>query len=192
MVRDAVCLPPPQRAEHADQADQADTRQLTGQGCALHDCFCNKAGQAMPPNWGLTRTLRDCTWTPPPHVSEHDDHADHEPTTQLTGQLCVLHACDCDRAGHAAPPYATGVTTERVCVCTPPPHDWLHLDHDDHEPTTQFTGHFWTLHGCDCTNAGHAAPPKAGCVVTERVCDCTPVPHDLEHEDQAVHADTTQ
>jgi len=32
MVRDAVCLPPPQRAEHADQADQADTWQLTGQG----------------------------------------------------------------------------------------------------------------------------------------------------------------
>ena len=59
----------------------------------------------------------------------------------------MLHAWLCDNDGHAAPPFAAAVTTERDCDWVPPPQrveQSVQLDHDD---TTQSTGHGCRLHG---------------------------------------------
>jgi len=70
-----------------------------------------------------------------PHGLVHADHADHADTAQLTGQARVLHCCDCDNAGHERPPWAAATVTERICICTPPPHVLEHADHADHALT---------------------------------------------------------
>lgn len=76
--------------------------------------------------------------------------------------------------------------TERVRA--PVPHC---LEHADHGPVTQL-GHLWVLHFCVCDKTGHAAPPKADCVMTVRVDVCEPPPQVAVHLDQADHADTVQ
>lgn len=135
----------------------------------LHDCCCDTTGQAVPPKAGAVSTRRDCTWVPPLHDLEHGVHADHPPTTQLTGQGWVLHGCVCDKTGHPLPPKATLRTTDRVCVCEPPPQVLEHADHDDQPLTSQLTGQGCVLHACDSDKAGHATPPWAAAVMTDRL-----------------------
>ena len=118
--------------------------------------------------------------------------ADHEPTTQFTGQLCVLHAWDCIKAGHATPPLAVATTTERVCVWVPPPQVAVHVDQLDQPLTMQCTGHACVLQRTLCVRAGHALPPCAAAVSMERLCDWVPPPQLVEHADIGPHALTTQ
>jgi len=136
--------------------------------------------------------LRVCVCTPPPHVRVHADHAVHDDTEQWTGQFCVLQFLDCERAGHAAPPLAAATTIDRVCVCEPPPQEAEHLDHADQPLTTQWTGHAWVLHACCCVNDGHAVPPNAAVVMTDRMDIWLPRPHGAEHAPHGDHDDTTQ
>ena len=86
-VRVCERTPPPHDLEQAVQAPQADTAQSIGQAWLLHDCSSVKDGQPLPPNAAATLTERDAVCTPPPQEREQVDHADHEPTTQSTGQL---------------------------------------------------------------------------------------------------------
>jgi hypothetical protein len=44
-------------------------------------------------------------------------------------QACVLHGRVSSVLGHPRPPHDAGTTTERVRVCVPPPHAWLHTVH---------------------------------------------------------------
>jgi len=44
-----------------------------------------------------------------------------------------------------------------------------HADQADQLLTAQLMGQPCELQGCDCDSAGHATPPKAGCVVMVRV-----------------------
>ena len=135
---------------------------------------------------------------PEPHDFVHvdADHSVHSPTTQSTGQAWVLQACVSDRAGHAAPPNAAGVTTTRERDWMPEPHDFEHVDadHSVHSPTTQSRGQAWVLQACVSDRAGHAAPPYAAGVTTARERDWMPEPHDFEHvdADHSVHSPTTQ
>jgi len=57
----------------------------------------------------------------------------------------------------------------RVWVCEPPLHVAEQADQADQLLTAQLTGQPCVLQGCDCDSAGHATPPKAGCVVMVRV-----------------------
>jgi len=66
--------------------------------------------------------------------------------TALAGHACVLHACDTDNDGHAAPPLDAGVITVRFCDCTPPSHDAEQVLHADHSLTAQFTAQACVLH----------------------------------------------
>jgi len=106
-----------------------------------------------------TNTDRDCVRTPPPQDREQADHTDHALTAQLRGHGWALQTCVCDKAGHAAPPKAGAVSTARVCLCEPPPHDKEQADHADHAPTLQLMGHACMLHDWMFVNAGHALPP---------------------------------
>ena len=51
---------------------------------------------------------------PPPQEAEQELHEPQPDTMQSTGHGCVLHASEPVKVGHAAPPYAVGVVTERV------------------------------------------------------------------------------
>jgi len=125
-------------------------------------------------------------------VSEQADHEDHCDTWQSTGQWCVLHACDATKAGQAEPPWAEATETARVRVCRPPPHCAEQTDHLDQPDTTQLTGHAAVPQTCCRDKVGHALPPYAAGVMTARVCDCTPPPHDCEQADHDDHDVTSQ
>ena len=56
----------------------------------------------------------------------------------------------------------------------------------------QSTGHACTLQFCTCVNTPQPTPPWAVARTVERLRPWLPVPHDLEHEPQAPHAETTQ
>jgi len=119
------------------QADQALTAQSTGHGCVLHERVSDVAGHAAPPKAAAVVTERERDCEPPPHVRVHFEKSDHDVTTQSTAQLWVLHACDWIKVGHMLPPFCGAVTTERVCVCEPLPHDLLHVVHVDQAETSQ-------------------------------------------------------
>jgi len=178
--------------EHGVHADHPPTTQLTGQGWVLHGCVCDKTGHPLPPKATLRTTDRVCVCEPPPQVLEHADHDDQPLTSQLTGQGCVLHAWDSDKAGHATPPLAAAVMTDRLWDWEPPPHVAEHTPHADQPLITQFTGHGWVLHDCCCVNDGHDRPPLAAGRVTVRVCLDTPPPHVTEHADHADQPETKQ
>ena len=60
----------------------------------------------------------------------------------------VTAACCSDSAGHATPPCAVGVVTERERVCEPLPHDFVHASYALQAETAQSTGHASSLHDC--------------------------------------------
>jgi len=82
--------------------------------------------------------------------------------------------------GRAAPPCAASTTIDRVDICTPPPHDLVQPDHDDHVLTWQSTGQGWLLQDWDSSNDGHAVPPLRAGRATERLRDWTPPPQVAE------------
>jgi len=123
---------------------------------------------------------------------EQADHVDHAPTWQCTAHGWVLHVWDSDKDGHAAPPLALRVITERVLIWEPPLHFAEHDDHDDHPLTTQLTGQAWVLHAFVWAKGGHALPPKATFTVMVRVCVWEPPLHGLVHADQDDHGPTAQ
>ena len=114
-------------------------------------------------------------------MAEHALQADHPLTSQLTGHGWLLHDCVRFKSGHAAPPWAGSVTTERDCDCKPPPQRSEHVVQADQALTAQSMGHGCALQGRDSEVAGHADPPKAAAVETRRVRDCEPPPHEREH-----------
>ena len=85
---------------------------------------------------------------PAAQVFEHADQELHLPTTQSTGQACLLHAREDLRSGHALPPYATFVLMLRALDCVPEPQDLLQLLQALHVLTTQSTGHACLLQSC--------------------------------------------
>ncbi len=97
--------------------------------------------------------------------------ADQSLTWQSTGHGWVLHSWDRARAGHAAPACLAETNTERVDVCTPPPHFLEQTLQAVHESTTQCTGQAFVPHACDWRKDGQLAPPCAGCTVMGRVRD---------------------
>jgi len=48
-------------------------------------------------------------------------------------QLGVLQFCSSTMAGHAAPPFCTGVTMARVRCCVPPPHAAVQSSSNKHK-----------------------------------------------------------
>ncbi len=51
-----------------------------------------------------------------------------------------MHVCDPDNTDEHAPPFAAGVVTVRDCVCVPPPHVAVHVDHADQALSTHGVG----------------------------------------------------
>jgi len=106
----------------------------------LHDSDCANTGHAAPPLACARTILRICERTPPPHDLEQAVQPPQADTAQSIGQARELHACSSRNDGQPLPPKAAATLTDRVAVCTPPPHEREHVDQLDHEPTTQSTG----------------------------------------------------
>jgi hypothetical protein len=68
---------------------------------------------------------RDLVFDPLPQVLVQSPYADQLETWQLTGQPKVLQVVEEERAGHATPPFAATVSTERDLVFLPVPQDWV-------------------------------------------------------------------
>lgn len=145
MGRVRVWRPPLQVVEHADQADQAPTTQLTGQAAELQACEATGLAPRAASHCSSwpSEQVTERVWVPPPHVLEHTDQA---PVSQC-GQTCVLHDCVCVNTGHGMPPLAAATVILRVADCLPPPHRAEQTDHADQPLTTQLRGHAWVLQG---------------------------------------------
>jgi hypothetical protein len=161
-----VCRPPPHGLEHAPDGMNSLTTQSTGTGhaCVLHASVCtwsSAAGHAAPPHDAGVTTTRFNVRTPPPHVAEQRPDGKNELMTQSTFVHSGAHACALhvsvltfsESAGHALPPWAGDVTTLRMTVCTPPPHDREHEPEGLKSLITQSTGtgHACVLHASDLT-----------------------------------------
>jgi hypothetical protein len=144
----------------------------------------------LPPNFGsVCARLRFCE--PVPHDFVHVDHAFQVLVLQLTGQRCVLQARVSAVWEWALPP-ALGGVAERERSMEPPPHDLVHVDHERHAATLPSTAQTKSLHSRVSLRYGHEYPPLLACRVTARLRLCEPLPHDLEHGDQAENAETEQ
>ena len=87
------------------------------------------------------------------------DQGCHAETTQLTAHAATLHGRVSAVCGHAVPPAAGAVATERARFCAPLPQLLVHAVHGPNADMAQSTGQAWRLHqriSCDC---GHADPP---------------------------------
>jgi len=117
-----------------------------GHTCVLHACICvlvDASGHATPPLAAAVTTVRTSCCCPPPHMTEHMPMALKPLMTQSTlggavgpgvdvgpavgpvvganvGHICMLHATIwvlVEASGHAAPPFAAGLTTARTSCC---------------------------------------------------------------------------
>jgi hypothetical protein len=186
-VRVRCCVPPPHVAVHAVNTDHGDSSHAVPHAPRLHALFSVSAGQSAAP----AVIVRVRVITPSSHVFVHVDHAVHALTahahaTTMHGRVSTFNAA----AGHGVPPFAAGVTTDRVRRSSPAPHACEHVDHAVNADITQFTGQLATLHGSDSVVAGHVAPLHAAAVVTGRVRVRMPAPHVVLHADQFSHAPT--
>ena len=171
MVKVRLWEPPPHEAEQPLNPVHWPWQSTGGHACSLHACRCGLAGQAAPPFWAGTATLKTCDCDPPPHATEQEPKPDHEPW-QSTGQACWLQPTTCGLDGHAAPPNRACRVTVNVCDFWPPPQVAEHALKPDHVPWQSSGGHACSLHACDRVKAaGQAAPPLAACTLMVYVCD---------------------
>ena len=146
--------PLPHVCVHDAHAPQSDCTQLTGQACALQCLSSRVCAHLRPPYCACTVGTRDRLCQPEPHDSEHMSHAPQSESAQSTGHECELQTRCCDRAPHATPPCAAGVTVRRARLCTPEPHDREHAPHAPQAETMQSMGQACSLQGCVSASAG--------------------------------------
>jgi len=105
---------------------------------------------AVPPYWSGVVTSLVFSFNPDPHVVLHGPQSVQSPSTQSTGQGCVLHASSFVYTFGSArsmlappseqlPPYSAGVMV-RVRVDVPPPHGSLQAPASLQSEITQSTG----------------------------------------------------
>ena len=150
----------------------------------------------MPPKVASLVCVRALLWVPPPHVAVHKSNALHAVTTQFTGHGSVLHTADWCVSGQECPGVA--LMSERVLSCVPPPHVLLQSVNSPHAPYTQLGaaaggGHSSVSQVWDwLTSVGHAVPPVAAGVTTERDRVCVPPPHVTVQSEKEPQADISQ
>lgn len=129
---------------------------------------------------------------PAPHVVLHSDQDEKSDTVQLIGHGTKLHTADCVSGGHGLPPLAGTVTTDRVCVLVPLPHDVEQFENSPQSDTTQSTGQGSVLQGWEDSRLSHWFPPWAGARLTVRVRVWVPPPHDTGQTLYGPHSDNSQ
>jgi hypothetical protein len=170
--------PVPHDFVQALQLDQLSTAQSFAQLCTLQSRDRVLPGHARPLCIG-SRFVRFADCVPLPQDLLQVVHADHSPTTQLTGQLCMLHTLLSVAGEHALPPLrgCRWPMRERACVPLLAPRlpAWsvvfqgLHVkEHAPHGVNVlsfwQSTGQSQVLQSARCVAPGHALPLCMGCV----------------------------
>eukprot|EP01012_Entosiphon_sulcatum_P065558 TRINITY_DN9450_c0_g1_i5.p2 TRINITY_DN9450_c0_g1~~TRINITY_DN9450_c0_g1_i5.p2 ORF type:complete len:227 (-),score=11.44 TRINITY_DN9450_c0_g1_i5:4257-4937(-) len=84
------------------------------------------------------------------------------------------------------------MTIERVLVCVPLPHVWLHVPQVVQFERTQSTGQGSTLQVRVSFKSGHATPPFDVSMITLRFLDIDPPPHTAVHGENSDHSVTVQ
>jgi hypothetical protein len=176
IMQSMLCSGPVQAVSHEGLPRQGWTSSMTGQTAPL-------AGGVM--------TVRVRVLCAMPHAAEHGLKELHCETTQSTGHACVLHDVEADSAPWQLPPWVATDTTERVRDWKPPPQVFAQAPNALQPLTTQFTGHWCTLH-CWVSNVGTQLPPYRAWPIKKRVRNCVPVAHSLLHSLQGDHGEVVQ
>ena len=103
--------------------------------------------------------LRVTTCLPPPQVLVHVLQELHEPTAQSTGHESLPQVRVALSAGHTSPLCCMAISTLRVWVCEPPPHECVHALQAPNAETSQSIGQATTVQAVDCADSPHATPP---------------------------------
>ena len=125
-----------------------------GHAWDLQAWVSTREGQATPPKFADTCTLRMRFWDPPPQVLEQAFQVPHEDTTQSIGQCWVWQARLSLLDGQATPPSETAVVTLRVRAWLPVPQVTEHADQLLKSLMTQSTGQLCELQSWDCCKSG--------------------------------------
>ena len=138
-------------------------------------------------------TVRSRVLVPVPQVLEHVVHSVHSDTEQCTGHGPMWHSWVSMRGSHFLP-FQRGCTSiMRVLVCVPAaPQVLVHCVHSDQAVSLQSSGQCFWLQAVVRAVEAHAAPPKAGGVVTWRVSTLMPPPQVAEQEPGVQFGFTTQ
>jgi hypothetical protein len=195
---------------HVLQADHAPFHaQSTAHVCVLQDCVSALCGHDVPPFSGGV-FVRERDWAPVPHDLVHVLHCDQSPSSQFLGhskELQVRSVWWNSRASTAArevvvlynsqqsrPLPDLGVVYVALRVCTPWPHDVLHVVHGPNV-AVQFTSHDCGLQSSlSSTSPRQTTPPWSPGVTIERERDRTPPSHARVQgvqPDQSLHSQLT-
>jgi hypothetical protein len=181
-------MPPPHFSVQVERPDQPVTLQSMGQAKRLHATVLRVVGQATPPYWALVMTERTLVLRPElPQVLVHPAKPVQAETLQSMGQAWRLQVRVWRSEVQEAPPWATLVTTDLVRNMVPVPQDLVQLLKVDQLESLQSMGQANLLQATVWTTVGHATPPWAAWLITERVRVVVPaVPQVLVQVDQVV------
>ena len=112
--------------------------------------------------------------------------------TQSTGHGLSSHTSCSLVAAQAFPTSLGAVTTTRVRVLVPLPHETEQADHRVKSPITQSTGHLANEQASCSVVAPHCFPPALGCTFVVLVLVLTPAPHVVLHALQTDQSDCSQ
>ena len=169
--------PPPHSALHAPPPGHAPTERSGVHGSPLHGSVRTSAGHTLPPPRGCSTIARQSVRVPGPQAALQEPSPPGD-TTHSAGHAVPVHVAVFDSSGHGMPPLLRGAVMGRLDACTPCPQRTLHGP-STHSPTTQSTGHAWTLHDT-CCDGPHSASTAATGVsaqpphVTARFTACAP------------------
>jgi hypothetical protein len=187
MERVLEWMPPPHFSVQVEAPDQPETLQSMGQAWTLQvRCWVSGAHKAPP--WAvLVTTDLERNIVPVAQDWEHVLKADQVDCLQSTGQAWRLQVRVWRSAVHAAPPWATNVTTDLVRNIVPVPHDLEQLLKVDQPESLQSMGHANLLQEVMAERVGQSLPPCSWSVEMVRVLVEVPsVPQVAEQADQAV------
>mmetsp|Transcript_97468 Transcript_97468/g.303581 ORF Transcript_97468/g.303581 Transcript_97468/m.303581 type:complete len:294 (-) Transcript_97468:2946-3827(-) len=200
--RDRHEVPPPQEAEHPDQADQSAHKPSSQDGAA-QECelqartpSLSRAWHCKPPWSGICAMLRSRFCWPPPHLREQALQSPHSPHWQSSfGQAASSHFDSSDRCKlQPSPSRPRERRTSRLRCLWAAPQLELHCDHSCQSETWQScTSQGAALQpAIEMSSLGQALPPAVGKTMIWRCLRVWPPPQVLSQPSQVVHSETTQ
>jgi hypothetical protein len=121
------CVPMAQVAVHAVHLEKPDMVQSTGHWKVLQVLTALLAEQLVPPYPAGTTTLLVLVLEPVPQVLLQELNRDQAESTQLTGQVKLLHEAEEVKVEQVLPPAFVATITLRVLVLEPVPQVLLQL-----------------------------------------------------------------
>ena len=174
---------------HSDHASHSVVVQSIGHALSWHRFCSDSCPHSCPDPSGDFRTPLVRCLEPKPQLFEHPPHELQGDNAQSCMHGPSLQDVRSTSDPQASPPYLGASWICLLRLCSPGPHDAVHLDHSSHAEVMQLVAHGRKLHDLYSVSAPHEAPSFSGSTSVVRSRTVNPVPHVFEQMDQEVHCD---